>query len=82
MLVTVFIEEHKDKLDKFSINEAGKYCRGIDRMTGNGWEQKNRILFDSVVDEYERIRPEYPDAIFRDILHIVEKQKKPGMHWK
>ena len=45
-------------------------------MTGNGWEQKNRILFDSVVDEYERIRPEYPDAIFRDIFTYCGKAEE------
>lgn len=33
-----------------------------------GWEIDNRAHFDDIVYEYERIRPEWPDAIFDDII--------------
>lgn len=33
-----------------------------------GWERNKRIVFDDIVNNYEKIRPEYPSALFEDIF--------------
>jgi len=34
----------------------------------SGWERGNRTHFGEIVENYDRIRPEYPDQLFRDIF--------------
>jgi len=33
-----------------------------------GWERENRTHFDEIVLEYDRVRPDYPAALFEDAL--------------
>lgn len=46
--------------------------------TGTGWERNRRTHFDEIVLDYDRIRPEYPDALFEDIMKYsgMGKSKK------
>lgn len=34
----------------------------------NGWELPRRVHFDEIVADYDKIRPEYPSALFSDVL--------------
>ena len=38
---------------------------------GIGWERENRAHFDEIVDTYDRIRPEYPAELVRDMDDYV-----------
>ncbi|MCL2637327.1 MAG: class I SAM-dependent methyltransferase [Oscillospiraceae bacterium] len=33
-----------------------------------GWERERRVHFDEIVETYDKIRPEYPSELFKDIL--------------
>ncbi|MEX1377189.1 MAG: rRNA adenine N-6-methyltransferase family protein [Eubacteriales bacterium] len=35
---------------------------------GTGWERDRRTHFDDIVSSYDRMRPEYPNELFEDIL--------------
>jgi len=37
-----------------------------DKITG--WERNRRIIFGEVVDKYDKIRSEYPEELFADII--------------
>jgi len=37
-----------------------------DKVTG--WELSNRKIFDEIVMSYEKVRWEYPDGLFADII--------------
>ena len=33
-----------------------------------GWERENRIHFDDIVLNYDKIRPEYPAKLFQEVF--------------
>ncbi|MCL2694603.1 MAG: hypothetical protein FWE60_05815, partial [Oscillospiraceae bacterium] len=33
-----------------------------------GWELNHRTHFDEIVSDYDKIRPEYPRGLFKDII--------------
>ena len=39
--------------------------------TKTGWEQENRIHFDEIVVNYDKVRWDYPDELFADIFDYV-----------
>jgi len=38
---------------------------------GIGWERENRTHFDEIVENYDKIRPEYPSALIADIFEYI-----------
>lgn len=50
-------------------------CIGEAKMKKTGWERNNRIHFDDIVVDYDKIRQEYPDQIFTDIMDYVGPDK-------
>jgi len=38
---------------------------------GTGWEREKRKHFDEIVLNYDRIRPDYPEALFADVLQYA-----------
>ena len=47
-------------------------------MAGTGWERDNRTHFDEIVVNYDKIRWDYPDELFADVIQYsgYEKGKK------
>jgi len=41
-----------------------------------GWERENRTHFDDIVLDYDRLRPEYPGALFEDAIAYTGPGKK------
>lgn len=37
-----------------------------------GWERNKRVIFDEIVENYDRIRPEYPKELFNDIFQCCK----------
>jgi ubiquinone/menaquinone biosynthesis C-methylase UbiE len=42
---------------------------------GTGWERNNRTLFDEIVMNYDKVRWEYPDKLFADIIQYSRPDK-------
>jgi SAM-dependent methyltransferase len=42
---------------------------------GTGWERNKRTLFDEIVMNYDKIRWEYPDKLFADIIRYARPDK-------
>lgn len=42
---------------------------GADMRTG--WEREKRTHFDEIVENYDRIRPEFPGTLYADIFEYV-----------
>lgn len=44
-----------------------------------GWERNNRMIFDEIVMNYDKIRWGYPDELFADVIRYSGpgKGKKP-----
>ncbi|MDR2532817.1 MAG: class I SAM-dependent methyltransferase [Oscillospiraceae bacterium] len=41
------------------------------RNTQTGWERDKRTLFDEIVDNYDRERPDYPRELFDDLIEYL-----------
>ena len=44
-----------------------------------GWESEKRIHFDEIVINYDKIRPEYPDELFADVVNFTGSGKKNAL---
>ena len=44
-----------------------------------GWEPEKRMHFDEIVGNYDRIRPEYPDKLFADVINFMGPDKKKAL---
>jgi SAM-dependent methyltransferase len=44
-----------------------------------GWEPDKRSHFDDIVLNYDKIRPEYPDKLFEDIINFTGAGKKKAL---
>ncbi|MFA6729696.1 MAG: hypothetical protein WCR95_01700 [Eubacteriales bacterium] len=40
-------------------------------MPKTGWERNNRTHFDEIVANYEKVRWDYPDELFADIIRYA-----------
>lgn len=50
---------------------------GTDTITG--WEPEKRTHFDEIVVNYDKIRPEYPDRLFADVIGFIGSGKKKAL---
>lgn len=44
-----------------------------------GWEPERRTHFDEIVLNYDKIRPEYPDRLFADVIDFIGSGKKKSL---
>jgi len=44
-----------------------------------GWEHEKRAHFDEIVENYDRIRPDYPDRLFADVLGSMGSGRKKAL---
>ncbi len=42
---------------------------------GTGWERNNRIIFDEIVANYDKVRWGYPDELYMDIIRYSRPEK-------
>jgi len=47
-------------------------------MKKTGWERERRIHFDEITAEYDKIRWDYPDELFKDAIEYCNKNKESG----
>lgn len=50
-----------------------RWCEMVAVETG--WERNRRMHFDDIVDNYDRLRPEYPKELFEDIVQYSGASK-------
>ena len=41
----------------------------------SGWEREHRVHFDDIVEEYDKVRGEYPQALYQDIFNYASSGK-------